>query len=329
MRDLSESGFFSTLPSIIFYDPATRSYADNISINVKSKVNNNSFDLNYADDNDFSVSRSCLWKGDSGTIATCSYTDSQNRSTTFSAYFFYDMGDVDFNGEVDVLDLQQSINYLFKDSYNGFARYNFTAGDLYVDESINVLDIVKHVDLLLSQDKPTTTGAKARRAKGNDMPSEPEAKLFVKDGRIQLHTTRPVATIDMILSSDDAERISWSNLPGMTVARKSMADNRVRVIIYSLNGRTFPVGETTLASNATDSRFEDATLVDLEVNVINTALNDAEAELTTGIEMVAEEMDGSKDSGIYTIQGQAVGTGDARQLPKGIYIVNGKKVIIK
>ena len=329
LRDLSESGFFSTLPSIIFYDPATRSYADNISINVKSKVNNNSFDLNYAGDNDFSVSRSCLWKGDSGTIATCSYTDSQNRSTTFSAYFFYDMGDVDFNGEVDVLDLQQSINYLFKDSYNGFARYNFTAGDLYVDESINVLDIVKHVDLLLSQDKPTTTGAKARRAKGNDMPSEPEAKLFVKDGRIQLHTTRPVATIDMILSSDDAERISWFNLPGMTVARKSMADNRVRVIIYSLNGRTFPVGETTLASNATDSRFEDATLVDLEVNVINTALNDAEAELTTGIEMVAEEVDGSKDSDIYTIQGQAVGTGDARQLPKGIYIVNGKKVIIK
>ena len=330
LRDMSESGFFSTLPSIIFYDPSTRTYADNISINIKSKTNNNSFNLNYAGDNDFSVSGGCLWKGESGNIANCSYKDAQNKTTSFGAYFLYDMGDVDFNGGVDVLDLQQSINYLFKDSYSGYSRYNFTAGDLNADESINVLDIVLHVDILLSLDMPTTNGAKARQAKEKDTSAaEAEAKLFVKNGLVQLQTTRPVATIDMMLSCDEAERISWHNHAGMTVAKKSLPGNRVHVIIYSLAGKTLPIGETILASNASDGSIEDATLVDEEVKVINTALNDAEAELTTGIEMVTEEVSVSSESGIYTIQGQAVGVDDTKQLPKGIYIVNGKKVIIK
>ena len=330
LRDMTESGFFSTLPSIVFYDPATRTYAEDISINVKSQTNWSSFNLNYVGDNDFNVTGNCTWKGASGDEAQCSYTDSKNKTTSFKAYFLYDMGDVDFNGDVNVVDLQQSIKYLFNDgaSYPTY-RYNFTAGDLNADNAINVLDVVREVELLLSQDKPTTAGAKARRAKALVAATEePEAKVYVKNGRIQLTTTRPVAAIDMTLSAADAERISWFSNAGMTTAKKTLADGRVHVVIYSAAGKTLPTGETTLANNATDSYINEATLVDAEAKVINNALNNADAELATGIEELSVESEESR-VGIYTLQGTPVGVDDVKQLPRGIYIVNGKKVIIK
>jgi len=326
LRDMTESGFFSTLPSIVFYDPATRTYAEDISISVKSQTNWSSFNLNYVGDNDFNVTGTCTWKGASGDEAQCSYTDSKNKTTSFNAIFLYDMGDVDFNGQVNVLDLQQSINYLFKETAEGYNwRYNFTAGDLLADNAINVLDVVRHVDLLLSQNKPTTTEAKARKAKAVDTSAEEaEAKMYVENGQLQLQTNEPVAAIDMTLSAADAERISWISHTGMTTAQKTLDDGRVHIIIYSAAGKTLPTGKTTLAANANDGNIDEATLVNAEARVIQTALNDADAPLVTSIESVENEQ--LTDDNWYTIDGRKL---PAQPVEKGVYIVNGKKVIIK
>ena len=326
LRDMTEAGFFSTLPSIVFYDPTTRTYAEDISINVKSQTNWDSFNLNYVGDNDFNITGYCTWKGASGDEAQCSYTDSKNKTTSFKANFFYDMGDVDFNGEVNVIDLQQSIQYLFNDgaSYPTY-RYNFTAGDLNTDKAINVLDIVKHVDLLLSQDKPTTAEAKARKIQDTADIEEVAAKLYQKDGRIMLKSIQPVAAIDMVVNATDAERISWLNHAGMTTAKKSLADGRVHIIIYSAAGKTLPTGESILAVNVENGSVSEAMLVDSKAKAINVALNDADVELTTDIESLSPTLSEGEETW-YTIDGLKL---QAKPIEKGVYIVNGKKVIIK
>lgn len=326
LRDMTESGFFSTLPSIVFYDPATRTYAEDISINVKSQTNWSSFNLNYVGDNDFNVTGNCTWKGASGDEAQCSYTDSKNKTTSFKANFYYDMGDVDFNGLCNVSDLQQSINYLFNDgaTYPTY-RYNFTAGDLNADNSINVLDVVREVDLLLSMNEPTTAGANARRAKAVESNEESEASLYVKNERVILNAGRPVAAIDMTMSAADAERINWMANTGMTVSKKKLADDRVHIIIYSTTGKTLPSGVTTLATNAAQGHIDAATMVDAKAQMMRAILNDADADIVTGIESLSTTRAEGKEIW-YTLDGRKL---EKKPVEKGIYIVNGNKVIIK
>ena len=345
LRDMTDEGFFSTLPSIVFYDPATRTYAEDIKVNVQSQNNWSTFTLNYNGSNDFTVSGSCTWKGASGDIAKCSYTDSTNKTTTFNANFFYDMGDVDFNGLVNISDLQQSISYLFKETYSNYARYNFSAGDMNADNAINVLDIVPHVDLLLSMNSltpnPSPTGegssqsSRTSRTNQTSQTSLPEqtmaeASLYQQGGKLILKTSRAVAAMDIFISPVD--HFATSSLQGMTIAKKTMEDGQLHLIIYNTTGKTLPAGETVIGTCSTTATVTGAMLVDEEAQPINTMLNDS-AATPTGLNSLTPNPSptGEGSRNIYSLDGRKIVNGSLTDgtLPKGIYIVNGKKVVIK
>jgi len=345
LRDMTDEGFFSTLPSIVFYDPATRTYAEDIKVNVQSQTNGNSFTLNYNGSNDFTVSGYCTWKGASGNVVKCSYTDSTNKTTTFNANFFYDMGDVDFNGLVNISDLQQSISYLFKETYSNYYRYNFSAGDMNADNAINVLDIVPHVDLLLSMNSltpnPSPTGegssqsSRTSRTNQTSLTSLPEqtmaeASLYQQGGKLILKTSRAVAAMDIFISPMD--HFTTSSLQGMTIAKKTMEDGQLHLIIYNTAGKTLPTGETVIGTCSTTATVTGAMLVDEEAQPINTKLNDS-AATPTGLNSLtpAPSPTGEGSRNIYSLDGRKIVNGSLTDgtLPKGIYIVNGKKVVIK
>ena len=356
LRDMTDEGFFSTLPSIVFYDPATRTYADDIKVNVQSQTNWSTFTLNYNGSNDFTVSGSCTWKGASGDIAKCSYTDSKNKTTTFNANFFYDMGDVDFNGLCNISDLQQSISYLFKETYSNYYRYNFSAGDMNADNAINVLDIVPHVDLLLSMNSltpnPSPTGkatgwrpqvgkegssqsSRTSRTNQTSQTSLPEqtmaeASLYQQGGKLILKTSRAVAAMDIFISPVD--HFTTSSLQGMTMAKKTMEDGQLHLIIYNTAGKTLPTGETVIGTCSTTATVTGAMLVDEEAQPINTKLNDS-AATPTGLNSLtpAPSPTGEGSRNIYSLDGRKIVNGSLTDgtLPKGVYIINGKKVVIK
>ena len=348
LRDMTEAGFFSTLPSIVFYDPDTRTYADNISIGVQSQTNWGSFTVNYNASNDFTITGNCTWKGASGDVVKCSYTDSTNKTTTFNANFFYDMGDVDFNGLVNISDLQQSISYLFKENYSNYYRYNFSAGDMNADNAINVLDIVPHVDLLLAATPSSAKGATegpnfAKRAKESmseaTAAASYDANLYIKNGELILMTARPVAALDIVISQVDNFTISQmdnftsSPLQGMTIAKKTMSDGQLHIIIYSTSGKTLPTGETVIGTCSSDeAEVKAAMLVDEEAEEISTKLNNQTAT-PTGIESLTPVPSprGEGSSNIYSLDGRKVADASlpTDKLPKGVYIINGKKMVIK
>ena len=320
LRDMTDAGFFSTLPSIVFYDPDTRTYADNIKIGVQSQTNWNTFTVNYNGSNDFTIAGNCTWKGASGDVAKCGYTDSKNKTTNFNANFYYDMGDVDFNGKVNVSDLQQSINYLFKDGYNGYSRYNFTAGDLNADNSINVLDVVGEVDILLAADQPTTTEAKGTREAEERSVS---ASLYCKDGKLVLNSVLPVAALDIVLTGTHFSSLTSHH--SMTASQRQTSDGQLHLVVYNTAGKTLPAGETVIGTVVGDGYIGNAMLVDEEAREISTALNNPDAQIVTGISGVYRKSEVGGTSEIYDLQGRKVN----KETAKGVYIVNGKKVIIK
>ncbi len=328
LRDMTDSGFFSTLPSIIFYNPIARTYADNIKIGVQSQTNWSSFTVNYNSSNDFDITGYCLWKGASGDIAKCSYTDSKNKTTNFNAVFIYDMGDVDFNGAINVSDLQQTINYLFRDGYGDYNRYNFTAGDLNADNGINVLDVVQQVDLLLTNDIPTGAGSKSSKKQAST--DTYAASLYCSDGKLILNTAQPIAALDIVLTSP-----SFMETTRMAVGQHTQDDGQLHLVIYDISGKTLPTGETVLGNVADGSTISHAMLVDEDAQDITVALNNPEAQLLTGIDELgvrSEELGVGNDQSAYDLQGRKVNGQSLMvngQLPKGILIVNGKKVIIK
>ncbi len=328
LRDMTDSGFFSTLPSIIFYNPIARTYADNIKIGVQSQTNWSSFTVNYNGSNDFDITGYCLWKGASGDIAKCSYTDSKNKTTNFNAVFIYDMGDVDFNGAINVSDLQQTINYLFRDGYGDYNRYNFTAGDLNADNGINVLDVVQQVDLLLTNDIPTGAGSKSSKKQAST--DTYAASLYCSDGKLILNTAQPIAALDIVLTSP-----SFMETTRMAVGQHTQDDGQLHLVIYDISGKTLPTGETVLGNVADGSTISHAMLVDEDAQDIIVALNNPEAQLLTGIDesgVRSEEVGVGNDQSAYDLQGRKVNGQSSMvngQLPKGILIVNGKKVIIK
>ena len=323
LGNMTEAGFFSTLPSIVFYDPATRTYADDISITLVDPKNGYNLNINYEGSEDYTVSGSGTWKSLSGTRVQARYTDSSNKTTTFRADFLFSQGDVDFNNAVNVSDLQQSINYLFRESYYPNSRYNFAAGDLVADNSINVLDIVKHVDLLLSQELAPAGSRPALTRQ--PVQSLPEASLYLQKGCLVLNASRPVAALDIMLEASDDSQFSAlsAQLPsGMTSSRKIMADGQLHLVIYSLSGKTIPAGVTTIASGICDSSVSNAALVDGEARQLSVRLNDASA-VVTAVQGVTT-LNG-RDA-VYDLQGRRWSDGP---LPKGVYIINGKKVAIK
>ena len=329
LRDMTDDGFFSTLPSIIFYNPETHTYEDNIKIGVQSQTNWGTFYVNYNGSNDFTITGNCTWKGASGDVAKCSYTDSNNKTTNFNANFYYDMGDVDFNGQINVSDLQQSINYLFRESYYPNARYNFTAGDLNADNSINVLDVVGEVDILLAADMPTTTEAKGTHAAEERLVS---ASLYCKDGKLIINTVQPVAALDIVLTSTHFSPLT--SLHFMTASQRPTSDGRLHLVIYNTAGKTLPVGETVIGTVVGDGYISNAMLVDEEAKEISTALNNPNAQVVTGISGVSGDSGISGTSEIYDLQGRKIADNPSSLIShpsskKGVYIVNGKKVIIK
>ena len=234
----------------------------------------------------------------------------------FNVVMDYEMGDVNFDTEINLSDMQKTLNTALDSTYYGrYMPFNFYAANLIsTDQTINVQDVVASINLLLDLGV-TPTLAKARapqQARGTeDEEEEPEATLSIIDGKLVLSTARPVAALDLV-SSD--ESVEWE--PVMNLFSKSA--RATRTIFYSLFGDLLPEGETVLAE--LEGTITAAMLVDIDGNEIPLRIIDGEA---TGIDAAPDAA--QQGSEAYDLQGRRVST--QQILQKGIYIIDGKKVM--
>lgn len=198
---------------------------------------------------------------------------------SFELSFLYEEGDANFSGSVDVLDLQRIINYAF-DPYTYETSFNYTMANLYLDDKINVQDVVLMVSLLLNQ--PVSVAVPLSLTYTDNSDGDIEAELEWNGAELTLNTEVAVASFEVLLAGCVADKMVWQLPEGFTVQCKEM-DGFTRVVVYSLSGVELPVGESVLATmGGQKARLVSVTMADSNARKIATRLDSR----VTGIEWV-------------------------------------------
>lgn len=323
LTKMMDDDFLSQLPTIVRYNHKNRNYDSDVKLKCVSGSGN--FNLIRSDGTtSITSASSVVYKGVSGATLSASLQSGLATGTTFQLTFSFPQGDATFNGETDILDLQATINFMFN-RWNG-KLYNYAAANLYPDAIINIQDAIRLVDVIINEpwddgpdgpDIPIHFNVVSRRSASADA----QARLYVDDNMLKLSTSFPIAAMDIVLS--DCSDISDTG--GMTTSGLSFntkrTDSSLRLIAYSFNDGTLPVGETTLCHISSDNpRILCAKLSDAEANEVTVAISD----ISTGIGVSSQPVSFK----LYSTSGLLVTSGEMsdkqtifNQLPAGIYVL--------
>jgi hypothetical protein len=244
--------------------------------------------------------------------------------------FNYAMGDIDYDGAINVSDLQMLINFaIYPEGYYRYQLFNWAAANLIGadgddPEVINVQDVVAEINLLLDQYIMPVIPARQQHALRHvqqEEDDEVQATLDVTDGQLVLTTSVPVAAMHLQLAADDAR---WQTAVGLMSHRQRDG----RHVFYSLTGDQLSAGTHVLAEVGS-AQLEYAMLAAPDGQPIRCAIRQQEA---TGISnLPATDAD---DAERYTLSGMRT-----KSHAKGVYLVrsagermqgkNGKKYIVK
>ena len=259
---------------------------------------------------------------------------STNDWYKFRMVFEFEEGDINYSGTTDVSDVQTSINlsvnYDFSPSNYCF---NLTAGDLMQDGSINVVDVVRTINLVLDSNAASSAPRKAAATDNDEEDAQqPDVFLYVKDGQLMMLSEKPVGAIDLTLSSGGLQQTTW--MPGNTSYGATTRDRngKTRAIICAMNGDSLQIGQTLIAdfnqTKVSGICISNAIVTDPQGQQLVVAFANSEADGIENIDASAVVAEGSQ---VYDLSGRQIVNGKStnRQLRKGLYIVNGKKQVIK
>lgn len=260
-------------------------------------------------------------------------------------------GDANADGKVSLADVNSTVNYILGDPSPSFS---FAAADINENNAINVSDVNGIVNILLDENKASakpyrmlitrsTSGPTTDRMfAGNIQMSPGETKQLT----VSLDNTGDYCSFqfDLILPEgitvpydEENEMYMADIVPGRFTKTHSLGSNllksnRFRVIVYSIANKSIKgtsgavvnitlKADDKLAIGDYTLKLENITLADIGENEYYPSNSESTVNVVaSGIKSVL--MDGSSDK-IYDLQGRRVNT-----VKKGIYIVNGKKLIV-
>lgn len=218
------------------------------------------------------------------------------------------LGDANGSGDVDVADVITTVNYAAGMNPKPFI---FEAADMNTDSNIDILDVVGIIQKILNP----SAGAKAR--------VESVATYTVEDGIIYVESPVDLAGVQLQLNAPEQETPEVLNtLDGFEQASAWLTDEDYLFLGYNMSGKTIPAGKHALL-NIGNAQLRSIRLSDTMGGNVT-----AEADNTTAIEMQTPTLTKSTH-GIYNLNGQKVAGSaeDLQRLPKGVYIVDGIKVV--
>lgn len=271
LSNINVEALATKIPTILLYNHSRQAYTLPVDLYCTA-VDGWEFVLSYRNSqiNMACTSEDNAYRGMSGDTLSILVNDDYGvqKGTTLRMRLCFDEGDANFDGSVNILDLQTIINYIYKEYQ--YYIFNHTAANLQSnDKVVNVLDVIAIVDLLIKN----TTSAKApflakTRA---SMPTnvDAEAYLYWEDNRLVLETAEDIAALDFILQSGST--CQWNNELGMTMAY-SENDACLRYIGYSMSGKCIPRGKHVLLTATESCEVVAAQLADRLAQKVEVAL---------------------------------------------------------
>ena len=238
-------------------------------------------------------------------------------------------GDANGDGEVNVSDIVEIVNYIMNKPSDKFV---FAAADLNEDGEVNVTDIVKVVNIIM------TSGSNApKRASVTEMVDNDQLQMTSNDNQtlslnLQNEGSYVASQFDIVLSAGqtlESIQLNSKRMKNHQMTYAKIADNRYKVVIYSLNNATYN-GHNGELLNIKVAGSGDVCVEDI-LFITAGQMEKRFSPLhrgTTGISVTAKQ---TERMDIYSTDGRLIRkqAESTEGLKKGLYIINGKKQILK
>ena len=306
------------LGSLIAYDHQNQNFEAHPTLRIYTTDNNSYVGEMIYSDGAYRYSLSGTYNYASGTEFCIRSSGGVAQNNRLRAKLTWTKGDVNADASVDVLDAQQTLNYIMG-TQNG--NFNYPAADTYEGGGINVQDVVATINIFIGSndnaDRKSLMAAQRRWTESMGEGASTHNVLSVEDGALWLDASDQVAALDITLAGVRANdvKLAMSKQRYQLVTHNTA--NGVRVVIISTTGDIIS-GRTKLLRLAKPARVEQAMAVDIDAQPVGVAFDGQ----TTDIDAITTDAD-SRDA-VYSIDGRKL-NGVAGE---GIYIVNGKKKAI-
>ena len=240
-------------------------------------------------------------------------------------------GDANGDGEVNVSDIVEIVNYIMEKPSEKFV---FDAANLNGDEDVNVTDIVKVVSIIMSSEN----AAKAfGQTKAHEQAVNDRLLLTVNDNNSRILCLENefgylASQFDIVLSGEmKLEDICLNNERSNKhiLNYSQIGDNRYRVVIYSLNNQRYLGTYGTLlnisVSGDGNMGVEDILFVTEDETEKRFASIYDDVTSVSSVEL----SDDLRSYDWYDLRGYKIVKPSRGKNPTGIYIINGKKYVVK
>lgn len=215
-------------------------------------------------------------------------------------------GDANGSGDVDVADVITTVNYAAGQEPKPFI---FEAADMNTDQSIDILDVIGIIKVIMNPDEGAQTSALAT------------ATYTVEDGVAYVDCPVALAGVQVQLATEDGQTVTVADdLKGFETTSAWLTANDYLFLGYSMSGKTLAPGKHALLNIGT-GQIAKIRLSDMYGRNVEAIGSEA-----TGIDRMGKDVMTVK--GVYNMSGQKVaGSAERKNLPKGVYIINGEKVV--
>lgn len=217
------------------------------------------------------------------------------------------LGDANGSGDVDVADVITTVNYAAGQQPKPFI---YEAADMNKDLTIDILDVIGII-------KKITNPAASAQAM-----AEATATYSVENGIVYVECNAPLAGVQVLVNvNEKADITTTAELNGFEQTGAWLSDNDYIFLGYNMNGKTISAGKHAIL-NIGNASISDIRLSDANGRNIKAIADDT----VTKVDNMASRVMTQK--GVFTLSGQKIsGKDKTKSLPKGVYIINGQKVV--
>ena len=306
------------LGTLIAYDHKNQNFEAHPTLRIYTTANNSYVGEMRYTDGAYRYYLSGTYNYASGTEFCIRSYEGVAQNNRLRAKLTWTKGDVNADASVDVLDAQQTLNYIIG-TQNG--NFNYPAADTYEGGGINVQDVVATINIFIgSNDNADLKSLMAAQRRWTESMGEDASTanvLSVEDDALWLDATDQVAALDITLAGVKANdvKLAMSKQRYQLVTHNTA--NGVRVVIISTTGDIIS-GRTKLLRLAKQARVDQAMAADIDAQPVGVAFEGQ----TKDIDTITTDVD-SREA-VYSLDGRKL-NGVACE---GVYIVNGKKKAI-